>query len=444
MRDSIVPTPTDLPFEFTDKPVTAWGGLRLLQEMTRRMGLRDALHASTLPLPGSNRGYDPVEMMEVFIACVWIGGNRFSHTALIRFDDALKGIFGWKRVAEVSTFTRFFHRFKREDVDRVFGEIGRWFWEQMPQHCMTLDLDSSVVTRYGEQEGVAIGYNPNKHGRGSHIPLFAFAADVRMVVNGWLRPGDTGNCNGSIEFTEESLRMLGDRHKVGLIRADAGFYDGKYLDWLEEKRLDYIVACKLMPALQRRIADHARWVKLREGVEVAEIGYTGYEWSKQRRLVLVRQEIERRPKALGKELFNLPGYKYQAYVTTLGLAPAEVWRLYRGRGDSENRIAELKHDFGMTGFCLDSFYATEAALRTVLLAYNLMSVFRQALLKAPQAVRLSTMRFQCFALGSWIGRNARKRIQRISLPGRRRPWFEGLFETISALKAPWPVPTPSS
>lgn len=144
---------TELPYEFTDKPVTAWGGLRLVHEMTKRMGLREALRASGLPQPGSNRGFDPVDMLEVFMACVWVGGARFSHTGLIRFDEALKQIFGWRRVAEVSTFTRFFRRF-----------IGRWFWDQMPEQRMTLDLDSSVVTRYGEQEGVATGYNPSKRG----------------------------------------------------------------------------------------------------------------------------------------------------------------------------------------------------------------------------------------------------------------------------------------
>lgn len=430
-----------LTYEFTDKPVTAWGGLKLVHEMISRMGLREALRASALPRPGSNRGYDPVEMLEVFMACVWIGGARFSHTGMIRFDEALKGIFGWRRVAEVSTFTRFFRRFKQEDVDRVFGHVGRWFWAQMPAQRMTLDLDSSVVTRYGKQEGVAIGYNPRKHGHASHDPLFAFAADIRMVVHAWLRPGNIGTCNGSMVFTEEALSMLGDRHKVGLIRADAGFYDGEYLDWLETRQLPYIISCKLMQPLQKRIAEQSVWIEIGKGVAVAEIEYKGIYWSKGRRLVLVRQEIERRPNAFGRELFSLPGYKYQAYVTTLELAAAEVWRLYRGRGDAENRIAELKYDFGINGFCLDSFYATEAAFRTVMLAYNMMSVFRQALLKAPKAIRLSTMRFQCFALGSWIGRNGRKKVLRISLPRQRRPWFDGLFDRISALEAPWPIPT---
>lgn len=154
-----VPLEVGLKWAFTDKPVTPWGGLRLVQEMLLRMRLREALGASGLPWPGSNRGYDPVVMLESFLVCVWVGGNRFAHTALVRFDKALCQMFGWEQVAEVSTFTRFFRRFKREEVDGVFGYLGCWFWEQLSPRMLTLDLDSSVITRFGEQEGTAIGYN---------------------------------------------------------------------------------------------------------------------------------------------------------------------------------------------------------------------------------------------------------------------------------------------
>lgn len=425
---------------FTDKPVTAWGGLRLVQEMLLRMRFRDALRASGLPEPGSNRGYDPAEMMEAFLVSVWIGGARFSHTAHVRFDDALCGIFGWRRVASVSTFTRFFRRFSRQDVDRVFGHLNRWFWEQLAPRTLTLDLDSSVMTRYGEQEGASVGHNPRKLGKKSHHPLFAFVADVRMVLHAWLRPGDTSTCNGSIEFLEEALSLLGRRHRVGLVRADAGFYDGKFLDHLEAKGLDYIMTCKLTPMLKRSVRELRDWVAIGEGVCITEFDYQGIYWPTSRRVVVVRQEIGRRPNALGKPLLDVPGYLFHAFVTTLRLAPAEVWRIYNARSDAENRIAELKYDFGLDSFCLDSFYATEAAFRTVILAYNLMSLFRQALLQAPQAVRLSTMRFQCFALGAWIGRRGRRKMLRLSLPPPRRRWFEGLFARIEALHSPWPVP----
>jgi len=207
-----------LPWVFSDKPVTAWGGLRLMKAMLDRMKMRDVLVRSGVPQPGSNRGYDPVVMMERFWVCVWAGGVRFAHTALVRFDKALREMFGWKSVGSVSTFTRFLRRFGREEVDQVFGGMNRWFWELLSPKTMTLDLDSSVVTRYGEHEGTAVGYNPQKKGRRSHHPLFAFAADIRMVLHAWLRPENTGTGNGAVIFFEEALGLLGSKHKVGLVR----------------------------------------------------------------------------------------------------------------------------------------------------------------------------------------------------------------------------------
>lgn len=430
-----------LPWVFSDKPVTAWGGLRLMKEMLDRMKMRDVLVRSGVPQPGSNRGYDPVVMMESFWVCVWAGGVRFAHTALVRFDEALREMFGWKSVGSVSTFTRFFRRFGREEVDQVFGGMNRWFWEQLSPKTLTLDLDSSVVTRYGEQEGTAVGYNPQKKGRRSHHPLFAFAADIRMVLHAWLRPGNTGTSNGAVIFFEEALGLLGSKHKVGLVRADSGFFVGKFLSFLEQRLFRYIVAVKMNAVVRRQMTGLTNWVAVDTGIGVSEFFYKAVGWDKERRIVVVRQSVKERPEAKGKWLVDVPGYRYQAYVTDLELAPVEVWRLYRGRADSENRIEELKYDFGMSGFCLDSFNATEAAFRGVLFAYNLMSLFRQALLQAPKAVRLSTMRFQCFAIGASLGRRGRGQVLRLSLPMERRPWFEGLFTRIEQFQAPWPLPT---
>ncbi len=428
--DKKVPTDSSLEWRFSDKAVTAWGGLRVMKEMLIQIGFRAVLQQSGLPQPQSNRGYDPVKIMESFLVCIWIGGIRFSHTAIVRFDEALRQIFGWDEVACVSTFTRFFNRFNRQKVDVSFGYLQQWFWEQISPKTLTLDLDSSVMTRDGEQEGVAVGYNPHKKGRASHHPLFAFAADLRMVLHAWLRPGNTGACNGVDIFFQEAVSLLHGRHQIGLVRADSGFFVGTLMQLLEDNNYHYIIAAKLNNVIRQRLGGLTNWINLDSGIAVAELRYAAADWDKERRLIVVRQEIAERPQAKGRLLLELPGYRYQTYVTDLALPAPEIWRLYRGRADSENRIEELKYDFGVTGFCLNSFYATEAAFRTVLLAYNLMSLFRQAILQAPKAVRLATMRFQCFAIGSWIGREARKKILRISLPWQRRAWFEGLFTKI--------------
>jgi IS4 transposase len=107
-----------------------------------------------------------------------------------------------------------------------------------------------------------------------------------------------------------------------------------------------------------------------------DIHYQAKGWPHAQRIVVERQEEVERPQAQGKLLKDVPGYRYQLFVTNLMLSPVEVWRLYRHRANSENRLAKLKQDFGLTRFCLDSFWGTEAAFHAImLLAYNLMSVF---------------------------------------------------------------------
>lgn len=72
----------------------------------------------------------------------------------------------------------------------------------------------------------------------------------------------------------------------------------------------------------------------------------------------------------------------------------EIWRSYRGRADCENRIKELKNDFGLDSFTLNSFYATEAALDFAMLTYNLMSTFRQAVMRIKIQPTLATLHQQ--------------------------------------------------
>ena len=61
----------------------------------------------------------------------------------------------------------------------------------------------------------------------------------------------------------------------------------------------------------------------------------------------------------------------------MDLSAQTIWLTYRGRAHCENSIKEFKDDFAAENFNMKDFWATEVALNTVMLAYNLMSLFRQ-------------------------------------------------------------------
>lgn len=420
---------------FTDREVTAWGGLALLKRMLDSMEFRQALAGWGLPEPGSNRGYPALQLVEQFIVSIWCGACRFAHAEVVRLDRTLTRLFGWKCAAEFKAIQRLFARFDMLTNERVLAESYRWVFGKLASLSrLTLDFDSTVVTRNGEQEGASRGYNPAKHGRPSHHPLLAFVAEARLVANFWLRPGNAASANNVLQFLESTLTHLGDK-AVGLLRADSGFFDDAFLSALEARQIPYVIAAKLTQALQRTIYQTGGWWALETGLELTEFRYQAQGWRVPRRIVVVRQKALRKT-APGKSLSlfaddpDIQGWRYGAFVTTLDLPMVEVWRTYRGRADCENRIKELKADFGLDAFNMRDFWATEAALGFAMLAYNLMSVFRQAVMRSQVQHTLSTLHGLVLAIGGSWGRSDKPHLL-LSLPRRKRIWFSGLWTNAS-------------
>lgn len=113
-------------------------------------------------------------------------------------------------------------------------------------------------------------------------------------------------------------------------------------------------------------------------------------------------------------------YRYSAYVTNMKLPAAEIWRLYRQRGDSENRIKELKEDFGFDSFNLKEFWGSEAALTVAIFAYNLMALFRLFVLKSDIQHKLSTLRYKIFAIGAFFQKTNGTYMLNIALVKQKR------------------------
>jgi hypothetical protein len=121
-----------------------------------------------LPKPGSNRGYDSYNIIESFFVSVWLGANRFAQSGILRYDKVLPQIFGWKDVPSQSTYSRFFNKFSQASNHKFFTSLQQRFFTELQLKNLTVDFDSSVVTRYGDQQGATKGYNPAKPGRNSH------------------------------------------------------------------------------------------------------------------------------------------------------------------------------------------------------------------------------------------------------------------------------------
>lgn len=435
----------NLKLTFTDKEITPWSGMVFMKKLLDQTGILTRLVACDLPGQGSNRGYDPIQLVTSFMVSVWCGANRFEHLEVSRFDDVLRRIFGYKKMAGHKAYQRYFQKFTIAINQQVFTKLSQWFFEQVKLDHYTLDVDSTVLTRYGEQQGAKKGYNPKKPGRNSHHPLLAFVDECKMIANFWLRSGDAYTTNNFLSFLQDTLdRLKGKR--VSLLRADSGFYDKDIFDFLEERTINYVIVARHYVTIQRKIASLKSWFILEDGLEITETTYQSDTWETPRRLVVVRQQIKKRPKATGKQLklFKEEGiyqnYRYSCFITNLEFSPHMVWTMYRGRADCENRIKEIKEDFGFDSFNMNNFAATEATLNFVVIAYNLMSLFKQAVLKSDKLHQLKTLRYKIFAIGGYITRSGNQNLLNLSLTMKRRKWIDGIWNQSQNFSWPF-VPT---
>ena len=54
----------NLPIEYSDKPVSPFGGMALIEAIFGSSGIREKLGTLDLPSPGSNRGYSSEQIID--------------------------------------------------------------------------------------------------------------------------------------------------------------------------------------------------------------------------------------------------------------------------------------------------------------------------------------------------------------------------------------------
>ena len=400
----------------TPRAVTPFGGLSVFIEFLRKIGYAQQVRGHLPVHVQSPNAIPPEETFTAFLIAVVVGARRFAHTAVLRADRALHALLGMQRFPTDDTIRNLFKRFKQGLVVQFYEPLWAWQLARVPKRAggYSLDLDSTVFERYGEQEGVKRGYNPRKHGRASHHPLLAVLGEVGFILHGWLRSGNTRADSGVVEFLQEALAKLESREWIRVVRADSGFFAQELLQYLESLELPYLIVARLTPWLKREAARVQRWRALDETYAVGEFSLQLLGWDRARRFVAVREQIRETKRALGRKLFEVPGYTFRIFVTNRPDPPEEIWRDYNQRACIEQRIKELKSDLGADDFCLQEFFATEAAFLGILMLFNLLGEFQRA--SGMSGYRQpATLRVQVFLCGALLGRAGHRTVLHLSV-----------------------------
>jgi hypothetical protein len=128
--------------------------------------------------------------MGTVMLSVLAGHWRYAHINAIRGDGINPGLLGMSGVASEDAI--------RLAMGRIDETIGLdWLSTQIlasisPAFGLPwiLDIDVTVKPLYGHQQGAAVGYNPQKPGRPSHVYHSYFLANLRISLGVEVRPGN--------------------------------------------------------------------------------------------------------------------------------------------------------------------------------------------------------------------------------------------------------------
>lgn len=369
-------SPRNLKIAFNHKGLTHYGGVFFFHEFLGVLQLRHWLHRR-LHYSRRHSDYSLPQMILALVYPIILGLDRLETAALLRTNGTFQYLTGLPRYPDPQTLRRFLLQAPPDFGEQLhrFNDwlLGRFIHRPEHRSRLILDLDSSVLTVFGHQEGAEVGYNPRYRGKRSYDPLLCLEANSAFLWDTELRPGNAGTWEGSPELLASCFLSLPADIRELRVRADAGFGFDPVLTMLEQRHAQYAVVARMTGGLKRKLGA-VRYARLNARWEIGECEYRAQGWPLPRRCILARRRIEEAEPEL--TLFTLERYAYRAWITNLSLTPAGVWHYYDGRAGMERRIRELREDFALRKIPTHAFVANALYLEVVRLAYNLVTAFQ--------------------------------------------------------------------
>src|SRR5437016_7625331 len=172
-------SPRNLNFACNHASLTHFGGVYFLQQFIRVLQLRDFL-ARHLAYPRVNSDYSVSQTLLALIDPIILGLDRIQGVALTLYRNLSVP----HRIAELSRSPDATPiLIERPSLspgtatsanDRLLQRLVH-----LPEYRSRLifDLDSTVLTVFGHQEGAEVGYNPRYRGQRSYDPLLCLEAN---------------------------------------------------------------------------------------------------------------------------------------------------------------------------------------------------------------------------------------------------------------------------
>lgn len=384
---------------FDNTSVTESANFQFIELFKELIGLDEIIGNGFVLEQKENSLYFARQLIDYLIDCSILGHTRFSHMNALKFDPGYLAVKEITRFPDESTFRTFLKKLEWKHLIQLISmnkEILHRKARMEPKRLIWIDIDDTVITLFGEQEGAVNGYNPRYHGRPSYKVRVAFIAGTGELLHMELNPGNTNGMNNFLSFVKEVEAMLPPEYIIEGIRADCGFADPAVMSYAEERGWEYIFKLPKKATVKKAIAylqQHPDfWETLAEKEEeirfateddhwaAADIPILLNNWEKARRCVIYRESHETVQTSKDQLTMMLTTYSFQAIITNSELKPLPLFHSYNQRSNIENRIDEIKEGYALEQNSMHSLMINQLFSWIKVIAYNVVVWFKQAFL----------------------------------------------------------------
>lgn len=307
---------------------------------------------------------------------LFIGFNRIWHFVYIRLDAMLCGFFRLKRLPAASTFWRYVDSLginQGKSLLKVMSVLRERVWQLcgFTFYQIRINIDTTVETVYGNQQGARKGHNIKHRGKKGLRPLLGFIEETREYLIGKLRKGTSVNRKEAAAFIAEIKNYLPGCVQDVLLRADGEFLCWESVEAAIASGFSFIFANKGC----RPLFDTEQWYRpwKRRQIEFNSCLYQPKGWGQACRFVAMRIPKEKQQPVKGPQqcmLFKDDQYTYRIFCTDLAGKAHHVIAEYDKRADVENLVGETKRE-GLDVIPSAKFKNNYAFFQIVMLAYNI-------------------------------------------------------------------------
>jgi hypothetical protein len=382
------------------------------------LGLADQIDAC-FPLPGSNRGFKPSVFMETLILMQHEGGFHLDDVRYLQEDLALQTVLGLKQIPQAASLGNWLRRMgKHAQWQAAMTQVNQTVLQASlhKRKAITLDIDATEIIA-----GKADARWTYKSNRG-YMPMVGHIAETGQIVACDFRAGNTSPAKDNLNFIHQCQNSLPAGCYVQNLRIDAAGYQTDIIKHCDQAHIGYAIRAKMsadLKALIHSISEHD-WKPLldRAGEVISE--HSTYrnlhvigDYEQAFTVVVQRKpmkgQIDLEELQSGEEVYA-QGFVYRAIATNReSMTDSEIIHWYNQRAqDSENRIKELKLDFGGDTLPCSDFDANAVYFSICALAYNLFALMRQLLPEGLECHRAKTIRWRLYAIAAKVIKTGRQ------------------------------------